>query len=72
MELNKLHSVSAARLQGVVALLVADAPDVLSHCSVRARNMKVLFAGCYEPEPLQQVRHVAGANVAVCKGLVVV
>ena len=27
--------------EGVVAVLTPDAPDVLSHVSVRARNMKV-------------------------------
>ncbi len=27
--------------EGVVGLLTPDAPDVLSHVSVRARNMKV-------------------------------
>ena len=36
--------------EGVVAVLTPDAPDVLSHVSVRARNMKVLFATCHDPE----------------------
>ncbi len=33
--------------EGVVAVLTPDAPDVLSHVSVRARNMKV----CLTPPP---------------------
>ncbi|MEW5309696.1 MAG: hypothetical protein WDW38_001561 [Sanguina aurantia] len=37
--------------EGVVALITPDAPDVLSHVSVRARNMKVLFATCHDEAP---------------------
>ena len=37
---------------GVVAVLTPDAPDVLSHVAVRARNLKTLFATCYEKEPM--------------------
>ena len=36
--------------QGCVAVLTPDAPDVLSHVSVRARNMQCLFATCYDGE----------------------
>ena len=39
--------------EGAIAVLTSDAPDVLSHVSVRARNMKVLFATCYDDKPLQ-------------------
>lgn len=42
--------------EGVVAVLTPDAPDVLSHVSVRARNMRVLFATCHDKEPLAQIR----------------
>lgn len=45
---------------GVVGLLSGDAPDVLSHLSVRARNMKVLFAACHEPNVLADVDRLAG------------
>lgn len=38
--------------EGVVGLLTSDAPDVLSHVSVRARNMGVLFAASYQSEVL--------------------
>ena len=40
--------------EGAVAVLTPDAPDVLSHVSVRARNMKVLFAICHEAKPLAE------------------
>lgn len=37
---------------GAVAVLTPDMPDVLSHVSVRARNSKVCFATCFDPEIL--------------------
>ncbi|PNT66432.1 alpha-glucan water dikinase, chloroplastic [Brachypodium distachyon] len=45
---------------GAVAVLTPDMPDVLSHVSVRARNSKVLFATCFEPEILSQLRKNEG------------
>eukprot|EP00972_Heterocapsa_arctica_P085557 12610863-Heterocapsa_arctica.AAC.1 len=38
---------------GVQAVLVRDAasaPDILSHCAVRARNSGVLLATCFDPD----------------------
>ncbi|KAI8477159.1 MAG: R1 protein [Monoraphidium minutum] len=46
--------------EGCVAVLTPDAPDVLSHVSVRARNMKVLFATCHDEEPLNAIRGAQG------------
>ena len=46
--------------EGCVAVLTPDAPDVLSHVSVRARNMKVLFATCHDEEPLAEIKSAAG------------
>ena len=46
--------------EGCVAVVTPDAPDVLSHVSVRARNMRVLFATCHEPGPLQEIEALAG------------
>ena len=37
---------------GVVAVLTADMPDVLSHFSVRARTCKVCFATCFDQNNL--------------------
>ena len=44
----------------MVGVLTPDAPDVLSHVSVRARNMHVLFATCHDEEPLQQIKDMKG------------
>ena len=41
-----------------MAVITPDAPDVLSHVSVRARNMRVLFATCHDDGPLKQLREV--------------
>ena len=46
--------------QGAVAVLTPDAPDVLAHVSVRARNMKVLFAVCHEDAPLKEIKTLTG------------
>ncbi|GIL92123.1 hypothetical protein Vretimale_14920 [Volvox reticuliferus] len=46
--------------EGVVAVITPDAPDVLSHVSVRARNMRVLFATCHDEQPLKQLREARG------------
>ena len=46
--------------EGCVAVVTPDAPDVLSHVSVRARNMRVLFAICHESGPLQEIEALAG------------
>jgi alpha-glucan,water dikinase len=48
---------------GVVALLSGDCPDVLSHLSVRARNMRVLFAACHDPAGLDALAALEGARV---------
>ena len=64
-ELAELTTPSARWLQvsgeeevpeGAVAVLTPDAPDVLSHVSVRARNMRVLFATCHDAQPLDEIR----------------
>ncbi|KAL5200732.1 hypothetical protein ABZP36_021935 [Zizania latifolia] len=41
---------------GVVGVITPDMPDVLSHVSVRARNSKVLFATCFDPNTLSEVQ----------------
>lgn len=51
---------------GVVAVLTPDAPDVLSHVSVRARNMRCVFATCYDGEGIRVCCQVAaGSGVAL-------
>lgn len=50
--------------EGAVAVLTPDAPDILSHVSVNARNMKVLFATCHEAGPLDDISSQAGQILA--------
>ncbi|GAY36295.1 hypothetical protein CUMW_021230 [Citrus unshiu] len=45
---------------GTVAVLTADMPDVLSHVSVRARNCKVCFATCFDPNILADLKSNEG------------
>ncbi|KAL4422809.1 hypothetical protein ABPG75_009006 [Micractinium tetrahymenae] len=49
---------------GVVGLVSGDTPDVLSHLSVRSRNMRVLFASCHDPAQLDDVAKLAGKSLA--------
>ena len=51
--------------EGAVAVLTPDAPDVLSHVSVRARNMKVLFAICHEEGTLKEVEDKEGTTISL-------
>lgn len=45
---------------GTVAVLTPDMPDVLSHVSVRARNSKVCFATCFDPNILANLQENKG------------
>jgi alpha-glucan,water dikinase len=51
--------------EGVVCVLTPDAPDVLSHVAVRARNLRVLFATCHDAQPLQELSKAAGTRLRV-------
>ena len=42
-----------------------DAPDTLSHLAVRARNLGVVLAACWEQAPLDALRELEGKVVAV-------
>jgi len=53
---------------GVQAVLVrsaAEAPDILSHCAVRARNSGVLLATCFDPSVSEQLAELEGQWVEV-------
>ncbi|PPD97840.1 hypothetical protein GOBAR_DD05148 [Gossypium barbadense] len=45
---------------GTIAVLTPDMPDVLSHVSVRARNCKVCFATCFDPNILADLQAKKG------------
>jgi alpha-glucan,water dikinase len=46
--------------EGVTAVLTCDAPDLVSHVAVRARNVGVLFATCFDAEEYQRLKTFAG------------
>jgi len=48
---------------GVTAVLAPDVTDVVSHVAVRARNGGVLFAACYDPELLAQIKALRGREI---------
>lgn len=48
---------------GTVAVLTPDMPDVLSHVSVRARNSKVCFATCFDPNILVDLQAKEGKRL---------
>jgi alpha-glucan,water dikinase len=50
---------------GVVAVLTADMPDVLSHVSVRARTCKVCFATCFDQKILNDFRGKEGKALLI-------
>ncbi|KAF7829333.1 alpha-glucan water dikinase, chloroplastic [Senna tora] len=50
---------------GAVAVLTPDMPDVLSHVSVRARNSKVCFATCFDPNILANLQANKGKLLRV-------
>jgi len=51
---------------GVVGIITPDAPDVLAHISVRARNLNVLFATCFDPDEFEGLARFVGKRVE-CK-----
>ena len=48
---------------GVVGVITPDAPDVLAHISVRARNLKVLFATCFDADEFESLGRFIGKRV---------
>ena len=52
-------------MQGCVAVIAAQAPDVLSHAAVRARNAGALMAACLSPQRFAELRELAGSYVQI-------
>ncbi|CAN6584231.1 unnamed protein product [Malus baccata var. baccata] len=50
---------------GVVAVLTPDLPDVLSHVSIRARNDKVCFATCFDPNIIRDLKLKEGKPISI-------
>ena len=48
---------------GVQAILTPDGVDALSHLAIRARNGRLLFATCYNPETIDGIRSLEGESI---------
>ena len=48
---------------GVKGIITRDAPDVLAHISVRARNLKILFATCFEEDEFESIGRFIGKRI---------
>jgi alpha-glucan,water dikinase len=51
--------------EGAKAVLTCDAPDLVSHVAVRARNVGVLFATCFDQEEYQRLKDFAGKTLSL-------
>jgi alpha-glucan,water dikinase len=51
--------------EGVTAILTSDAPDLVSHVAVRARNAGILFATCFDAEEYQRLKESAGHSLVL-------
>lgn len=49
----------------VVVITSGDCPDVLSHSAVRARNMGVVLAACFNDGEFQAIKAMSGQHVNV-------
>ncbi|MEW6382192.1 MAG: PEP/pyruvate-binding domain-containing protein [bacterium] len=45
---------------GATAVITPDSTDIVSHVAIRARNARVLFATCYEPEIVKRLKSLKG------------
>ncbi|MGH7173691.1 MAG: phosphohistidine-like domain-containing protein, partial [Gemmataceae bacterium] len=51
--------------EGATAVLTRDAPDLVSHVAVRARNVGVLFATCFDTEEYQRLQEFTGKTLSL-------
>ncbi len=51
--------------EGVTAVLTSDTPDLVAHVAVRARNVGVLFATCFEPELYARLKGLKDKRVSL-------
>ncbi len=50
---------------GVVAIITPTIVDSLSHLAIRARNSGVLFATCFDPRKLEELKSYRGRNLMI-------
>jgi len=51
--------------EGIQAILTPDGVDALSHLAIRARNGRLLFATCHDPETIDRIRCLEGESIRV-------
>ncbi|HTU17332.1 MAG TPA: hypothetical protein VMG10_04660, partial [Gemmataceae bacterium] len=51
--------------EGATAVLTCDTPDLVSHVAVRARNVGVLFATCFDSEEYRRLQDSAGETLSL-------
>ncbi len=49
--------------EGVVAIITPAIIDILSHLAVRARNVHILFAICYDPDTIERFKSLSGHSL---------
>jgi alpha-glucan,water dikinase len=49
--------------EGVTGVITQDVTDIVSHVAIRARNAHVLFATCYNPEIIGQLKSLSGHSL---------
>lgn len=52
-----------SNVQAMILMNSSDYPDVLAHVSVRARNLKVLFAVCFDEAQCRDLKALAGKHL---------
>ena len=50
---------------GITSVITSDAPDLVSHVAVRARNARVLFASCYDDGSYGELKKLRGRQLAL-------
>lgn len=51
--------------EGVTGIITTDAPDLVSHVAVRARNVPVLFATCFDQSVYDKIKKLQDHGVAL-------
>jgi alpha-glucan,water dikinase len=51
--------------EGATGVVTSDAPDLVSHLAVRARNAGTLLATCFEPETYERLKALQGKAVSL-------
>ena len=53
----------------VTAVVTPDVTDIVSHVAIRARNAHLLFATCYDPEVIGELKSLAGRSIKLSVGV---